>query len=184
MYVNVLLLLSLFLSIINQCLSLNSYSIQLNDIDLNSCDNSNNVFDILSFNLWSNYLEIPGDLDVSLSFYLNRNYSTIQPTYTIKIERKLGPIWINLPCITDHCSEQSLCTLIQNSCSSINSCKKTCQLSSGSHTLEHIRIPIKPQLFEHQLFTNGQYKFKIKFYDHTKTSIGCFNGYITLRNSV
>ena len=50
----------LFLSIVNQCLSINSYHIQLNDVELNSCDNSNNVFDILSFNLWSDYLEIPG----------------------------------------------------------------------------------------------------------------------------
>jgi hypothetical protein len=179
MYVIVLV----FLSIIHSCLSINSYHIQLNDIELNSCVRSNNVFDILSFNLWSDYLEIPGYLDVSLSFRLTQNYSTIDSTYTIKFQRKLGPIWINIPCITDHCSDQSLCTLIKNSCSSIKYCNNNCQLLSGSHTLKKIRIPLKQTLFQYELFTNGQYKFKIKFYDHTKTTIGCFNGYTTLRKN-
>jgi hypothetical protein len=177
MYIIVLV----FFSIIQQCLSINSYHIQLNDVELNSCDNSNDVFDILSFNLWSDYLEISGYLDASLSFRLSQNYSITHSTYTIKFQRKLGFIWMNIPCVTDQCSGQSLCTLIKSSCGSIESCNNNCQLLSGSHTLRQIRIPLKQTLFQHELFTNGQYKFKIKFFDHTKTIKGCFNGYITLR---
>jgi hypothetical protein len=178
MYIKVLL----SLSIISQCLAINSYHIQLNDVELNSCDKSNDLFDILSFNLWSDYVEIPGYLDVSLSFRLSQNYSTIHSTYTIKFERKLGPIWMSIPCITDSCSGKSLCTLIKNSCSSLKYCDKDCHLSSGSHTLERIQIPLKQTLLQYELFTNGQYKFKIKFYN-MKTIIGCFNGYITLRKN-
>jgi hypothetical protein len=155
----------------------------LNDVELNSCGEGNDLFDILSFNLWSDDLQIPGYLAVSLSFRLTQNYSATHSTYTIKIERKLGPIWMNIPCIIESCSGQSLCTLIKNSCSSILNCKKDCELSSGSHTLEHIRIALKQTFFQHELFTNGQYKFKIKFYDNTKKITGCFNGYITLRKN-
>jgi hypothetical protein len=173
----------LFLSIINQCLSINSYHIQLNDVDLNSCHENKQLFHILSFNLWSDYMQIPGYLDASLSFRLTQNYSTVHSTYTMKFQRKLGPIWMNIPCITDTCSGQSLCKLIKNSCSSITYCNKDCQLSSGSHTLEYIRIPLKETFFRHEIFTNGQYKFKIKFYDNTKAIIGCFNGFIMLKKN-
>ncbi|CAF1203169.1 unnamed protein product [Adineta steineri] len=160
---------------------MNSYHIQLDDVDLNSCVENKNVFNILSFNLWSDYLEMPGYLDASLSFRLTQNYSTVHSTYSIQFERKIGPLWINIPCITDSCFGQSLCILIQNSCGSIKSCNKNCQLSTGSHTLEHIRLPLKNSFFEHKIFTKGQYKFKIQIYDNANTIVGCFTGYITLK---
>ncbi|CAF1399257.1 unnamed protein product [Rotaria magnacalcarata] len=173
----------LFVFMIDLCLSTKSYTIQLNDIDLNSCNNANYIFDILSFNIWTDYLEIPGFFDCSLSFNLKQNYSAVHSTYSIQLDRKLGPLWMPIPCITDDCSEQSLCTLMKSSCSSKKSCTTNCQLSSGSHTLEHIRIQLKSTLLEHEIFTNGQYRFKIKFYDHKKKSIGCFTGYLTLRKN-
>lgn len=171
----------LFLTVIHHGLSTKSYYIQLNDVDLNTCENDNVVFDILSFNLWSNELEIPGFLDCTLSFYLKKDYSAVYASYTIKIERKLGPMWVHVPCMNDYCSEQSLCTTIKNSCSSMKSCNRNCQLSPGSHTLDHISIPLKLHGLQYDVLTNGEYKFKVKFFDPNKTPIGCFNGYVTLR---
>lgn len=173
----------LFFSIIHQGFSTHSYHIQLNDVDLNSCNNAKHVFDILSFNLWSDSLEIPGYFDAALSFNVKQNYSAVDATYSIKVERKLGPVWIDMPCITEQCTDQSLCTLIKTSCSSKKYCKNHCQLSTGSHTLDMIHIPLKSNLFEHEILTTGQYKFKIKFYDARKTTIACFDGYITLKKA-
>jgi hypothetical protein len=89
----------------------------------------------LSFNLWLDYLEIASYLDVPLSLRLTQNVST----YTIDVERKLGPY-------------------------------------SSFHRLLYKRT-------EYEIFTNGQYKFKIKFDDNTKTTIGHFNSDITLKRN-
>jgi len=187
-------ILILFLLIHQVCGS--SYTVQMNDVDLNCVKDSKKLIsfpiETLSFNIWNNQLSIPGTLDLSLSFNVTKKLSNdIQ--FSTKVQRKIGPTWIDLPCLAGigACDKQSLCDLIQQACktngfkrSNINDNRKSCScdLDIGTYTIEHapIHIKRKKSVKLAKPVTTGQYRFKIKLETKAKTTVGCVIGYLTL----
>jgi len=173
-----------------------SYTVQMNDVDLNCIKDSKKLtsfpIEILSFNIWNNELSIPGTLDLSLSFNVTKKLSNdIQ--FSTKVQRKLGPTWIDLPCLAgvSACDKQSLCDLIQQACkkngfkrSNINNDGKPCpcDLDIGTYTIEHFPIHIKRKKSVKlaKPVTTGQYRFKINLETKAKITVGCVIGYLTL----
>jgi hypothetical protein len=174
-----------------------TYSVQMNDIDLNCIKESAKIsttpIQILSFNIWDNQLSIPGALDLLLAFNVTKKLSAdIQ--FSTKIERKFGPAWIDLPCLSGigACDKQSLCNLIQRACktnsfiranSKDNKKSCPCDLDIGIYTIEHVPIYIKRKKSAKLVrpITTGQYRFKVKFVEGKgKTTVGCVIGYLTL----
>jgi hypothetical protein len=173
-----------------------SYTVQLNDIDLNCVQESKKSISFpittLSFNIWNNQLSIPGTLDLSLSFNVTKKLSN-DTQFSTKIQRKFGPTWIDLPCLSGigACDKQSLCDLIQQACKTNgfkrpknndnrNSCP--CDLNIGTYTIEHVPIHIKRKKSVKIVkpITTGQYRFKLKLETRTKIPVGCVIGYLTL----
>ncbi|CAF0770183.1 unnamed protein product [Rotaria sordida] len=174
-----------------------SYTVQMNDVDLNCRKEATKLssphIEILSFNIWSNELSIPGTLDFLMSLNVTKKLSN-DIEFSIKVQRKLGSSWINLPCLagTSACEKQSFCGLIQNACKNKsfirpnikdnkNSC--SCDLDIGTYTIEHFLIHIKRKKSAKltQSITPGQYRFHVMFLK-TKpyTTVGCVVSYLTL----
>jgi hypothetical protein len=174
-----------------------SYTIQMNDVDVNCLKEPQKLSSlpmvVLAFNIWNNQLTVPGTFDLSLSLNVTKKLSRdIQ--FSTKVERKLGPAWIDLPCLAGigACDKLSFCDLIQQACKSKsfirsntrgaqNAC--SCDLDVGTYTIEHVPIKIKRKKSAKLMkpVTTGQYRFKVKFFEtKTKAVAGCVNGYFTL----
>lgn len=169
----------------------------MTDIDLDCIKESTKLTSfpirILSFNIWNNQLFIPGPLDLSMSLNVTKKLSNdIQ--FSTKLQRKLGPTWIDLPCLAGigACDKQSLCDLIQQACKT-NGFKRpnnkdnkkpcSCDLDIGTYTIEHFPIHIKHKKSAKlaKPVTTGQYRFKVKFSEtKAKITVGCVIGYMTL----
>lgn len=174
-----------------------SYTIQMNEVDINCLKEPKRVSSmpivVLAFNLWNNEISVPGTLDLSLSLNVTAKL-TRDIQFSTKVERKLGPAWIDLPCLAGigACDKLSFCDLIKQACktkSFIRSNAKgaqnpcSCDLDVGTYTIEHVPIQIKRKKSAKLMkpVTTGQYRFKIKFFEATnKAVLGCVNGYFTL----
>lgn len=171
----------------------------MNDVDLN-CRKENiksTLFsvEILSFNIWSNELSIPGTVDFAISLNVTKKLSNDIQLST-KFQRKLGSTWIHLPCLTGAgaCDKQSLCDLIQRACktnSFIQSNRKdnktscSCDLDTGIYTIEHIRINLTHKKTAKLVkpITPGQYRLQMSFLKGKANDVvGCVVGYLTLFN--
>jgi hypothetical protein len=173
-----------------------TYAVQMNDVDLNCVKESKKLpsfpIQTLSLNIWNNQLSIPGTLDLSLSFNVTKKlFNNIE--FSTKVQRKLGPTWIDLPCLAGAgaCDRLSFCDLIQQACKT-NGFKRSykdntkacsCDLNIGTYTIEHVPIDIKRKKSVKiaKPITTGQYRFKVKLFESkTKTTVGCVVGYLTL----
>ncbi|CAF2579516.1 unnamed protein product [Rotaria sp. Silwood2] len=172
----------------------------MSDVDLNCREENTKLssfpIEILSFNIWNNQLSIPGTLDFLMSFNVTKKLSN-DIEFSTKIQRKLGPNWIHVPCLAGigGCEKQSLCSLIQKACktnsfiqsnskNSKNPC--SCDLDIGIYTIEHVPINIKRKKSAKlaQPITPGQYRLQVMFLkSKPNTIIGCVIGYLTLLKS-
>lgn len=174
-----------------------SYIVKMNEVDVNCIKEPTKLpslpIQIIAFNIWNNELSIPGVLDLSMSINVTKKLSD-KIQFSTKVERKLGPAWIDLPCLAGigACDKLSFCDLIKQACknkSLIRSNVKNasnlcaCDLDVGTYTLEHVPINIKRKKSAKLMkpVTTGPYRFKIKFFEpKTKATVGCVNGYLTL----
>ncbi|UJR28489.1 hypothetical protein I4U23_009727 [Adineta vaga] len=174
-----------------------SYIIKMNEVDVNCLKEPTKLsslpIQVLAFNIWNNQLSVPGTLDLSLSINVTKKLSNnIQ--FSTKVERKVGPAWIDLPCLAGigACDKLSFCDLIQQACKTKSFIRQnkqntkdpcSCDLDIGTYTIEHVPIKIKRKKSIKLIkpITTGPYRFKIKLFEpKTKTTVGCVNAYLTL----
>ena len=172
-----------------------SYAVQFTDVDY-SClkEPTSSAMKILSFNMWTNQLSVPGLLDLSFAFNVTKPLLNNVQIHT-KVERKVGTTWVSIPCLLGigACDNQTLCNLIQDACKTNhfirpNSKEKksscSCQLETGVYTMEHARVYIKHKRSVKltKLMGTGKYRFNIKFIESKPkaTTAGCIMGYVTL----
>ena len=178
-----------------------SYGIRMTEVDLNCMKeaekSSSSSMKILSFNIWNTRLSVPGQLDLSLALNVTKKLSN-DLELTTKVERQLGRLWIELPCLSGigACDKQSFCDLIQQACKSksfIRSSSRdnqkpcSCDLDVGIYTLEQVPIYLKYKKSARLVkpITAGKYRFKLKIVE-TKpkvNTLGCTIGHFTLIKS-
>ena len=127
---------------------------------------------------------------LKLALISNDNY-TIYFQLFVTMKRKLGIIWIPIPCDEKlkigSCHYSDACDLSpfkdSSSCPSIFQdlhipCK--CPVTQGHYQINNYTIPI-PKLPLPDFLVTGKYAVKAKAYDNNNHEIGCFQIKLTLK---
>ncbi|KAK3763323.1 hypothetical protein RRG08_021146 [Elysia crispata] len=166
-------------------------------VKVKSCSGnpSTDIVTVNWYNAQPDPLQIPGDVSVSSSFTVHRPI-TGDLTLDVTISRKLGMMWLDLPCVKTSmgrlgsCSYHKFCDLLSQAnstglCPNIllsNKIPCTCPIKAGTYTIPQTTMNLNLDFL--QLSTSvisGEYQTSIRLTDmSTMKEILCYDVDLTI----
>ncbi|BFZ09166.1 hypothetical protein BsWGS_12205 [Bradybaena similaris] len=160
-------------------------------VTVNSCTkNPTDDINIKSFNIDPSPIQVPGSLSLALAVDVRKSIEGNLRADVI-IRRKLGPVWIPVPCFNNvgSCTYTDVCSLLRNLAT--NGCPAvltainltcSCPVAAGTYTLPHQTFHIDTNTVGISTsILAGQYQANVRLTDaNTHTEIACFDVAATL----